>query len=133
MGGGGLVYHRGLWAVSAMNIYQLQNRVEELEEEVRQLREALTPLDEVPAEWGLNPAEKRLYLTLAKGGVIRRSACVYAVTEGRDIGSKILDVRMHYLRRKLAPSGFVIINIFGEGYELKRDEVHAGLLQGDRA
>lgn len=96
-----------------------EDRIAELEEEVRQLREALAPAHLLaPIEYKLTPAEQRLYSALAVGGVLPDERLEQAIGEGRIISEGLLRTHITKLRKKLRPFNVRIVNISGIGYYL---------------
>ena len=116
-------------------VRELRERIEELEEEVRQLREAIAPAD--------NPflrVMSRQHASLLMGLYSRRTA-TYALLdaigsetgrlgrgEGEDYAHRRVKVAMHKLRKKLREHGIEFYTITGIGYYLD-DENKAKLKQ----
>jgi hypothetical protein len=97
----------------------LRDRIEELEEEVRQLRDVLAaPEIEVSPAWKLTPNEACVYRMLAKAKGPRSEEALlaglgYALSDATSIAGI-----MAALRGKLRPFGGEIARDFGEGYRL---------------
>ena len=116
-------------------ILKLRDRIEELEEELRQLREAIAPAD--------NPflrVMSRQHASLLMGLYSRRTA-TYALLdaigsetgrlgrgEGEDYAHHRVKVAMHKLRKKLREHGIEFYTVTGIGYYLD-DENKAKLKQ----
>lgn len=101
----------------------LRARVAELEEENRQLREALVPADfEVSSIGGVHLPRKaaRVFACLRKHGVVSKAQLFTALFGvGAEQDPKNVDVYIYKLRRKLKPLGFRIETVWGQGYRLK--------------
>lgn len=102
-------------------IAELRDRIEELEEENRQFREAFcSPL---PLLWhlGLAVTESSLLAALYRSsGVLTKRGC-YVAMHGLDgeVTEKGVDVYICKLRKKLGPHGIVIETIHTTGYRLQ--------------
>lgn len=102
----------------------LAERCEYLEEENRQLRDALrcTEAARFPAKWGLAPADKRVLTSLigAPGGFRTKEAMFAAARrwESTKPDHHLLTVVICRLRKKLKPFGITIHTVTGEGYKL---------------
>lgn len=97
-------------------------RIEYLEEENRQLREALrgSPDLHFPAKWELCPAEKRILRSLigANDGYRSRTALKHAASVSDATDEQTINVHVSRLRRKLAPFGVNIATVYGQGYQI---------------
>ena len=95
-----------------------------LREEVRQLRELLTPTSIiVPLEYGLTNRQAQLYAHLASREMATKESIMLAIYSDQvdalpDI--KIVDVFVCKLRKKLLPFGILIDTIWGQGYALRQ-------------
>ncbi len=101
----------------------LRNRVGELEERVRQLEEALSPLEFMsPPEWQLTANEARVFAHLASREMATKQSLMAVLYSGRseEPGIKIVDVFICKLRRKIKPFGVSINTIWGQGWALER-------------
>jgi len=107
-------------------------RMEELEEEVRQLREQLAPTVTFPAEIGLSPIQtKILSFILARApNVARKERIHFAVYPDPDARPdwKTIDVMMVKIRRALARYGVTIGTVHSEGFILADSD--AAVLRG---
>lgn len=109
------------------DIRRLRSLAEEnaiLREEVRQLREALTPTIPLPRAWRLGPLEERFLRALRRAGhgMLSRETLMQSLYCGREEApdARILDAHAFHLRRKLsayAPQ-IVVETIRGEGFRL---------------
>ena len=101
-----------------MNVHE---RVEYLEEENRQLREAVTGKRVgFPFEWNLTRGEEMVLNALYTSPNRRRTheALLIASRLGEDASLKMIQVRICKLRQKLSPLGIAITTNRCEGYEL---------------
>jgi DNA-binding response OmpR family regulator len=102
-----------------------------LREEVRQLREALTPTIPLPRVWRLGPMEERFLRALRRAGqsMLSRETLMQALYCGRDDApdARILDAHACHLRRKMAAYGpqIVVETIRGEGFRLTASSIVA--------
>lgn len=104
----------------------LAERVELLEEENRQLRDAMrcTETARFPAKWNLSGAEKRVLTSLinAQGGFRAREVLFTAARRWESTGNNhLLEVIICRLRKKMKPLGVTIHTIRGEGYKIDAD------------
>ena len=97
-------------------------RIAELEEEIRQLRDACAPKLRFPLSWNLNKGEATVLACLYTGPNGFQSMEV--LSRCQDLGHYSLETlnttssRICNLRRKLRPFGVRIFTRFREGYEL---------------
>jgi hypothetical protein len=101
---------------------KLRARVAELEEEIRQLREALAP-----DTFAISPIDglhmpRRIavmFACLQKHGTVSRKK-LYVALYGADgtADPKVIHVYVHGLRRMLEPHGYRIKTVWGQGYRL---------------
>lgn len=100
----------------------LKNRVETLEERVRQLEDALVPVSvHVPVEWCLTAAECRVFSHLTTREMATKASIMAALYSDRpddDIEPKIVDVFVCKMRKKLKLFGVEIATVWGQGYAL---------------
>jgi len=112
----------------------------ELRAENEQLREHIHYLegllkkgtDAIPPEWRLTGIEAKIYLALARGGLVSKeqileSAYYDRVDDPPEI--KIVDVFICKLRKKLKPYGVQITTIWGVGYRLEQAQAAGGQQQ----
>jgi len=100
----------------------LRERIEELEEECRQLREMLVPPVTFPRELGLSKTENDIlsFILARAPNVALKSRILHAVWPDPDNApdGKCVDVHICKLRRKLSPFGVAITVAWSEGYFL---------------
>lgn len=119
-------------------IAQLLNENERLQEQVRRLQEMLVPPFVIPENWGLTKTQKRTLAILLSTNFITKER-LFAGLYGDRLDppdKEAVGALVCLLRRKLAPFGIVIKNIWGEGYCLEnRNELAKQLSQfaGDAA
>ncbi|MGF3028103.1 winged helix-turn-helix domain-containing protein [Methylobacterium aquaticum] len=109
--------------VSAHVVRDMRSRIDLLEEQVRQYREAAESTVPYPAEWGLTPKEARLIgaLVRARGNVMsvpRLMVVLYGLEP--DVEPKIVDVFVCKIRRKFRDAGIgvTVRTVRGEGYRI---------------
>jgi two-component system, cell cycle response regulator CtrA len=102
----------------------LRQHIEELEETVRQLREQLVPDVTFPREIGLTRMENAVlsFLLARSPNVVSRDRITHAIYFDKDDApvSKVVDVMVFHLRRKLAPYGVEILTRWGSGFAIDR-------------
>jgi DNA-binding response OmpR family regulator len=100
---------------------ELKDRVDTLEEEIRQIRKALMPRLLFPLAWNLNRGETAVLACLYtspdgfRSNEILRATAILSMDAN---GANVAPVRIYNLRKKLGPLGVVITNRPGEGYVL---------------
>lgn len=96
----------------------LQNTIDCLREEVRQLREQLAPHVSFPREWALYSAERSILAALlARKGPVTREALLAAGCRANSSPDTV-GVHICRLRKKLKPLGVRILTDWSNGYEL---------------
>ncbi len=93
-------------------------KIEELEEQVRQLKKLLVPVFITPIEWGLTRKEKALFCMLLKRDLVSRDMLDAAAITGTSISPKYCDVILYFLRKKLKKFGVQIKTEWGVGWRL---------------
>ena len=111
-------------------VASLRERVDVLEEEVRQLRDAFEPSAPMPEAWKLTRTEARLLHILARrrGGYLTKERILTALYGLEpDVEIKIVDVYVCKLRRKLARAGSAveIRTFYGDGFGLSAEGLAA--------
>lgn len=96
------------------------DRINELEAENAQLRDALGSSWESPLEWGLSRMETRFVGVLMRTKVATRERLMGSLWADADEapGGKIVDVMASKIRKKLRPHGLNIKNKSGVGFYL---------------
>jgi DNA-binding winged helix-turn-helix (wHTH) protein len=97
------------------------DRIDELEETVRQYKEALAPVTNIPKFWGLAPNELRILISLynAPEGFRSRAQLMAAIGGiEKELQNRNIDVYMCRLRTKSAPHGITITTVHGQGFRL---------------
>ncbi|NEI60938.1 helix-turn-helix domain-containing protein [Rhizobium leguminosarum] len=103
-----------------------RDRIEFLEERIRQLEEALMPSSVmVPVEYQLTSLESRVFAHLASREFGTKQSIMMALYSDRaeEPEIKIVDVFVCKMRRKLRPFGVKIETIWGLGYRLAKPDV----------
>lgn len=112
----------------AARLDALEGENEALRERVRQLETELFSLDvQLPIEWRLTRSEARLFGALLSKEVATKGAVMLALYGDRPDGgadTKIVDVFVCKLRRKLKPFGIAIHTEWGVGYRLHPADRH---------
>lgn len=106
------------------HITGLQDRIEELEEEIADLR-SLLAIDE-SADWlmkaGFSPAESRMLSMMLAKDIVSRRQLAYAATPTTaryDRASEsLVSVHLHAINRKLRPLGVSYTTVHGRGVYL---------------
>lgn len=109
-------------SVNPQYVREQQSRIEQLEEENRQLKELLMPDEFEGLEYGLTKTESLLFARLKRYELATKETLLQVVeavnrTE-QDI--KSIDVWICYLRKKLRHSPYVITTVWGRGYKLEK-------------
>ena len=109
----------------------LRDRIDELEETVRQLRDELAPQEFwlwFPREWKLTTQQAKVlaFIMARSPGMAKRESlllnCVSVPGADNMPDIKIVDVVICAVRKKIAPLGVDIRTVWGNGYEIsKRD------------
>lgn len=106
-------------------IRRQKERIDELEETIRQMREAeKTSAIVLPSDWRLSPAQHRALVALyrAPSGFVSHDA-MFDVMKRRvefdpDHAANLVKKNVHDMRRRLDPFGIRIVLCWGRGYEL---------------
>lgn len=95
-----------------------EDRIAELEEEVRQLKLLLDPPMPLPEEWKLTPAQSRIYRHLASRGLGTYDSLYYVASRGNPVTENNMRVQISKTRAKLEPFGITIRHVRHVGYRL---------------
>jgi len=104
-------------------IFRQRERIEELEEEVRQLkiqiRDTLSPVTLFPLSWGLTPTQERLLAALYRAaGSLTHEQCFAAIGSRADDMRSLVAVQISKLREKIKPLGLKVVNRWAIGFEM---------------
>ncbi|MCJ2051673.1 helix-turn-helix domain-containing protein [Methylobacterium sp. J-070] len=102
----------------------LRTRIEELEEEIRQLKAAFAPKVGFPFSWKLDARESAILSALfhGKGSYISNEAILLLIAGfDEDVGDSDVRAWMGRLRRKVQPLGIEIVTRHMQGYQLDPD------------
>lgn len=105
-------------------IRDLNTKIEEQAEEIRQLREDALAWGPLPPDVGrLTPSEERILRTLMRRDAVfpngRLKTAIYGYGPEPSDADNIVRVMIHSIRKKLPPS-LKIINDWGRGYRLEK-------------
>lgn len=96
---------------------RLRDRIEELEEQVCQLKKLLIPM--VPAPCQMSKALYSLFCALSVGGMVRIDTLRMAVEVRGDLTTpNNLSVQIYKLREKIEPLGYKIVTHRGFGFTM---------------
>lgn len=96
-------------------------RIEELEELVRQMRQAFAPQLTFPSSWKLTPAERQIIQGLLARQVFTPSQYQYYVEQKKGeerVDYRNMSVYMYRIRKILEPFGVAVVCHFGVGYSI---------------
>ena len=93
-------------------------KIEELEEQVRQLKKLLVPIFVTPVEWGLTRKQQVLFCMFLKRDLVTRDMLDAAAITGASISSNYGNVILYQLRKKLKKYGIHIKSEWGVGWRL---------------
>lgn len=106
--------------VSPMDAKQAE--IDRLQEQVRQLLEALAPSTVmVPPEWGLTATQMRVFAHMTTRDLVSRNSLMIALYGSRPHdhpNEEIISVFVAKIRRKLEPYGVRIKTVWGQGFSL---------------
>lgn len=119
----------------AARTMKLQERIEILEEENRQLRKMMQPSLQFVPEWKLTAQQGQLLALIYSRALVTYDQIVVAFdirrqVDGNDDQNHV-KVVAHHVRRKLAPFGIKFTTVFGVGYAADSENkarIRAGLL-----
>lgn len=109
----------------ASELQLLRAELETVREENRQLKEILTP-DENSHSWrlGLSKTQIAMFERLERTEIASREALLSVIeaTNGSVSSDKSLHAIIHYMRKRLKGSGYLIKTVWGVGYRLVKPE-----------
>ena len=127
--------HQSLLRGSGMSdadiIKNQRERIEELEEELRQIKDDLSPKLTIPLEWKLTATEEAAFMRLLTRPLCSRVDLTEALPKlhGADYeNGQMGRMYVYKLRSKLAPLGITITTNWGRGYSIPHD-LRVGLLK----
>ena len=99
-------------------IARQSKKIEELEEQVRQLKKLLVPPFVTPAEWHLTRKQQALFCMFLKRDLVTRDMLDAAAITGASISPNYGNVILYQLRKKLKKYGVQVKNEWGVGWRL---------------
>lgn len=99
-------------------IARQSKKIEELEEQVRQLKKLLVPIFVTPVEWCLTRKQQALFCMLLKREIVTRDMLDAAEITGASITPNHSNVILYQLRKKLKKFGVQIKTEWGVGWRL---------------
>ena len=93
-------------------------KIEELEEQVRQLKKLLVPAFVTPVEWGLTRKQKALFCMLLTRDLVTRDMLDAAAITGASSTPNYGNVLLYQLRKKLKKFGIQVKSEWGLGWRL---------------
>lgn len=102
-------------------VKRLRDENEKLHEQLRQLKQVLTPPFIAPYEWHLTKYETLVLSSLLSARFISRERLFASLYShyNEPPSYRVLDVLITKLRKKLSPVGVVIKTVWGRGYYLE--------------
>lgn len=102
-------------------VKRLRDENEELHEQLRQLKQVLTPPFIAPYEWHLTKYETLVLSSLLSAKFISKERLFVSLYShyNEPPSGNVLSVFVVTLRKKLSPFGVVIKNLWGRGYYLE--------------
>lgn len=95
-----------------------RDTIDELKEQVRQLKKVLVPPFVTPAEWGLTRKQQALFSMLLTRDIVTRDMLDAAAITGSSITPNYGNVILYQLRKKLKKFGVHVKNEWGVGWRL---------------
>jgi len=101
-------------------IAEQRERIDYLEEELRQLRANLAPITLFPIEWRLTATQQRIMAAFhrAHDGFLTHQQVFVASGSRAEESDNLVKVQIMHLRKKVAPLGMEISKRWGLGYEI---------------
>ena len=95
-----------------------RDTIDELKEQVCQLKKLLVPPFVTPVEWGLTRKQKALFCMLLKREIVTRDMLDAAYITGASITPNYGNVILYQLRKKLKKYGIHVKSEWGVGWRL---------------
>jgi len=102
-------------------IARQSKKIEELEEQVRQLKKLLVPIFVTPVEWCLTAQQQTLFCMFLKRDLVTRdmfNAVAITRPSTKNASNQCCDMSVYHLRKKLKKYGIHIKNEWGVGWRL---------------
>ena len=99
-------------------IARQREKIDELKEQVRQLKKLLVPVFVTPIEWGLTRKQQALFCMLPKREIVTRDMLDAAEITGVSITPNHGNVILYQLRKKLKKFGVQVKTEWGVGWRL---------------
>ena len=96
-------------------------KIEELKEQVCQLKKLLVPPFVTPVEWGLTAQQQTLFCMLLKRDLVTRdmfNAVAITRPSTKNTSNQCSDMAVYHLRKKLKKFGIQVKNEWGVGWRL---------------
>lgn len=100
-------------------------RIEELEEQIRQMRENIAPVVLFPKSWELRPAQQRIPAAFARApnGFLTTEQIFVALDSDATEADNLVKTQICGLRRRVENLGIKIVTRWSLGYEMTPDSV----------
>ncbi|QHJ78506.1 MAG: hypothetical protein [Bacteriophage sp.] len=95
-----------------------REKIDELEEQVRQLKKLLVPAFVTPIEWHLTRKQQALFCMFLKRDLVTRDMLDAAAITGASITPNYGNVILYQLRKKLKKYGIQVKSEWGVGWRL---------------
>ena len=102
-------------------IARQREKIDELKEQVRQLKKLLVPVFVTPIEWGLTAQQQTLFCMLLKRDLVTRdmfNAVAITRPSTKNAANQCCDMSVHRLRKKLKKYGVQVKTEWGLGWRL---------------
>ena len=98
-----------------------REKIEELEEQVRQLKKLLVPIFVTPVEWCLTAQQQTLFCMLLTRDLVTRdmfNAVAITRPSTKNASNQCSDMAVYHLRKKLKKYGIQVKSEWGVGWRL---------------
>ena len=102
-------------------IARQREKIEELEEQVRQLKKLLVPIFVTPVEWCLTAQQQTLFCMLLTRDLVTRdmfNAVAITRPSTKNASNQCSDMAVYHLRKKLKKYGIQVKSEWGVGWRL---------------